>query len=318
MNTTTIAKHVTCWVKLDESQLLLVQGPDANKFLQGQVTCDLRELNEQATRLGAQCSPKGRILLTFRALQINPETIALRIPTSMLATATQSLGKYIVFSKAKLIDGRSDYCIYGLYGEQASTIANALFNRLPASDESFVENNGNFLIRLHTDRYECWIPTSNSDMFAHKLAEYAEQRDMNDWSLLDIQAGIANIYPETYEQFTPQEINYQLVNAVSFRKGCYTGQEIVARLHYRGKLKRHMYRFTTATDQPPRPGDDVINNVSGQIAGKVVMSAKRGGEIEMLASVVDEQRDELVLTGQQNLKQRLLPYAIPTADEKTE
>ena len=310
----------TFWIKLNDSQLLLVHGPDANKFLQGQVTCDLRELNDQITRIGAQCNPKGRILLTFRALQIDPETIALRIPASMLAAAKQSLGKYIVFSKAKLVDGQGDYHLYGLYGEQAHTVANALFSCLPTDNEAFIENEGNFLIQLDTNRYECWIPASNHEIFSHKLAACAKQEELDKWSLLDIQAGIASIYPETHEQFTPQEINYQLVNAISFRKGCYTGQEIVARLHYRGKLKRHMYRFNTLSEQLPLPGDEVINSMSGQPAGQIVMATKvNAGKIEILASVFDEQLDELTLVmGSQKLKRCLLPYAIPTADEKNE
>src|SRR5688572_185168 len=100
-------------VKLHQTQLLLVKGPEAGKFLQGQVTCDLRELSAPVTRIGAQCNPKGRILLSFRALQIDAETIALRIPASMLDKAKSSLGKYIVFSKAKLHDG-DDYTLLGL------------------------------------------------------------------------------------------------------------------------------------------------------------------------------------------------------------
>lgn len=308
------------WIKLNHSQLLLVQGADANKFLQGQVTCDLRELNNPITRLGAQCNPKGRILLTFRALQINPETIALRIPVTMLEKAKQSLGKYIVFSKAKLIDAQNEYFLYGLYGNQAAGLAQKIFQSLPNEDGGYVEHDGNFLIQLDEYRYELWIHNANTTNIEQQITAAAIQGNISDWELMEMRTGVADICPETYEKLTPQEINYQLVNGINFRKGCYTGQEIVARMHYRGKLKRHMYRFSITTDQNLIPGTAVINNTTGQNAGQIIMAARANSqEIEILASVLDEQLEELAIEGiPQKLKQLPLPYAIPTADEKTE
>ncbi len=321
MNTslTAIARPLS-WLQLDHSQLLLIQGADASKFLQGQVTCDLRELNSPVTRLGAQCNPKGRILLTFRALQINTETIALRIPSSMQEKAKQSLGKYIVFSKAKLIDGRDDYSLYGLYGSEASDLARKIFHRLPDEHGGYVEHAGNFLIQLGSDRYECWIHHSNNTNIAQQIGTVATQGSVDDWALLDIHSGIADVYPETFELLTPQEINYQLVNGISFRKGCYTGQEIVARLHYRGKLKRHMYRFRIHTTENPALATPVVNSITQQAVGQIVMATRVNVEqIEILASVLDEHLGELTLaTNPQKLEQLPLPYAIPTADQSTE
>lgn len=319
MNTSSTL-HPLSWTQLNQSQLLLIQGPDASKFLQGQVTCDLRELNNSVTRLGAQCSPKGRILLTFRALQINPETIALRIPSSMLEKAKQSFGKYIVFSKAKLIDAQHEYQLVGLYGNKSTELAKHIFHTLPIENGGHVEHEGNFLIQLDANRYECWIRQTNSAAFLQQITINTTQGSTNDWKLMDIAAGIADVYPETYEQLTPQEINYQLVNGINFRKGCYTGQEIVARMHYRGKLKRHMYRFSIVTDQNVIPGTAILNSITQQPAGQVVESVRANPqEIEILASVLDEHLDRLTIAADpQKLKQLPLPYAIPTADEKTE
>lgn len=313
-------KYPASWIKLNHSQLLLVQGADASKFLQGQVTCDLRELNNPITRLGAQCNPKGRILLTFRALQISQETIALRIPVTMLEKAKQSFGKYIVFSKAKLIDAQHEYLLYGLYGNKATDVAQKIFQNLPYENGGYTEHGGNFLIRLDEYRYELWIRNTNITDFEQHIITVATQGNINDWHLMDIEAGVADICPETYEKLTPQEINYQLVDGINFRKGCYTGQEIVARMHYRGKLKRHMYRFSITTDQNLIPGTAVINNTTGQNAGQIIMVARANPqEIEILASVLDEQLEGLAIEGiPQKLKQLPLPYAIPTADEKTE
>jgi folate-binding protein YgfZ len=306
-------------VRLHQTQLLLVKGPDAVKFLQGQVTCDLRELSAPVTRLGAQCNPKGRILLSFRALQIDADTIALRIPSSMMEKAKSSLGKYIVFSKAKLHEG-SEYSLFGIYGNDAKRTADAMFNKLPAENDGWIEKDGNFLIQLAPDRFECWIKTADLNTFEQQLADDRAGGAINDWTLLNIRAGIADIYPETIELFTPQEINYQLINGINFRKGCYTGQEIVARLHYRGKLKRHMYRFELAGDQLPLLGAALVNATTGQICGHVVACAfSDNNRIEILASLLDEQLDQVTIeSSTEILKQLPLPYAIPTADEPTE
>lgn len=308
------------WTRLDESQLLLVRGPDAAKFLQGQVTCDVRELTNGVTRIGAQCNPKGRILLSFRAAQVDPETIALRIPRSMCEKAQQTLGKYIVFSKAEIVDAKDDFHLYGLAGENAEKIAANISPRLPENPDDIVQEGSGFVIQLATNRYEFWIPSTDSTAFAERLSGSTAKANEAEWVLEDIRQGIATIYPETFEIFTPQEINYQLVNAINFRKGCYTGQEIVARLHYRGKLKRHMYRFSVETSELPLPGMAIINDVTQQAAGHAVMARWINAQkAEILASVVDEHLSELALTGEgQKLKLLPLPYAIPTADEKNE
>lgn len=306
-------------VKLNQTQLLLVKGPDASKFLQGQVTCDLRELSLPITRIGAQCNPKGRILLSFRALQINADTIALRIPASMMEKAKSSLGKYIVFSKAKLHDD-SEYHLFGLYGDGAKHAADTIFSKLPAEMDGWIEKDGNYLIQLAQDRFECWIKSADATTFEQQLADHTVDGDINDWELLNIRAGIADIYPETIELFTPQEINYQLINGINFRKGCYTGQEIVARLHYRGKLKRHMYRFEFSGNQLPAPGAALVNATTRHACGHIVAAAfSAGNRIEILASLLDEQLDQVTLeSSAEILKQLPLPYAIPTADEPTD
>lgn len=311
---------MTYLATLTNKQLLLVKGPDAGKFLQGQVTCDVKELNEPVTRLGAQCNPKGRILLSFRALQMNNETIALRLPASMMESAQKTLGKYIVFSKAKLQDGGNDFALFGLFGDSAAAVASTFFQQLPTTYEGWIEKDGSYLIQLAANRFECWVATATVDSFLDAIEKQTQKVSADEWQLLDIAAGIGEVYPESYELFTPQELNYQLVNGINFRKGCYTGQEIVARLHYRGKLKRHMYRFEYKNDQTPPPGTTIINSLSGQNAGTVVMAAlNQQGKIELLASLLDEQIDQAkVESATEKLSQLSLPYAIPTAEEATQ
>lgn len=147
----------------------------------------------------------------------------------------------------------------------------------------------------------------------------------NLWTLLDIRAGIGEVRPESHELFTPQALNYQLVNAVNFRKGCYTGQEIVARLHYRGALKRHMYRFALDLDLTnitalPQPGQEIVNS-EGKNIGELVLVAQSGAlQLELLANLVDENCEDAFLHWPESegpgkkLEPKPLPYAIPKAD----
>lgn len=304
------APQTTYLMPLDYG-LIAIKGPDTAKFLQGQVTCDVRELAGDKTRLGAQCNIKGRMLLCFRALQPAADEILLRVHKSLIASGLASLGKYIVFSKAKLSDASNDYRCIGIVGPQAETLLLTAYGAVPDIHGSWVAAGSGFIIRLDDARFECWLPEPE----VTRLAAQATEADHGLWTLLDIRAGLGDITQETYETFTPQAINFQLVEGINFRKGCYTGQEIVARLHYRGTLKRHMYRFGF-TGAQPLPGSE-IHNGEGKNVGEVVLAALEGsGQGELLASVVDDERANLYIAGQaQKLSLLNLPYAIPTPND---
>lgn len=298
--------------------ILSITGPDAAKFLQGQVTCDVRELANNKTLLGAQCSIKGRMLLCFRALQSNNEQILLRVNKALVPNGLANLGKYIVFSKAKLADATPDYYCFGIAGPKATQIIRDVFSIDALERDHWHAAGDHKIIRIDDQRYECWITAADAEKTWHQLRAHATDTSENLWNWLNIQAGIGDITLETYDRFTPQAINFQLVNGINFRKGCYTGQEIVARLHYRGTLKRHMYRFefTLIDNALPQPGSALLN-AEGKNVGEVIISAaKNATSGELLASVVDDERVAIYL---ENIPQKLsllaLPYAIPTPNE---
>jgi folate-binding protein YgfZ len=314
----TAANNATYLIPLEQG-LIEIKGPESAKFLQGQVTCDVRELANNTTRLGAQCNIKGRMLLCFRALQTDSERIILRVHAGLVANGLASLGKYIVFSKAKLADVTQDHRCLGVAGAQAATAIKNVFGVEITQNDDWQVASEHLIIRIAEDRYECWITSAQAETIWDQLSAQATPANQNLWNLLNIQAGIGDISPETYEAFTPQAINFQLVNGINFRKGCYTGQEIVARLHYRGTLKRHMYRFEFPLgDQEllPRPGSE-LKNSDGKTVGEVILAAYSNGNMgELLASVVDDERIAIYLANNpQKLSLLALPYAIPTPNE---
>lgn len=296
--------------------LIEIKGPDSAKFLQGQVTCDVRELSTKTSRLGAQCNIKGRMLLCFRALQTDAERILLRVNAGLVEKGLANLGKYIVFSKAKLANQSETYRCLGVAGPNAAQIIEQVFGlRIPNNDD-WESAGESLVIRLDENRYECWVVAAEAERIWNAISEKATPANQNDWDLFNIRAGLGDITPETYESFTPQTINFQLVNGINFRKGCYTGQEIVARLHYRGTLKRHMYHFGFESAQLPEAGSELMN-AEGKVVGEVVLAAwVSNGKGELLASVVDEACDAVqLLNNPQKLSLLSLPYAIPTPNE---
>lgn len=304
----------TCLVDLGHYGLLGIEGPDAAKFLQGQVTCDVRELANHVTRMGAQCNLKGRMLLSFRALQLDEQRILLRMHQGLIEKALATFGKYIVFSKAKLVDRSTQYHRIGLQGPAAESLLGTTFGQVPEHIDAWVAVGDHIIIKLDQQRYECWL-SDEAEPIVAALSQHALPAAENFWTLLDIRAGIGEVRPESYEVFTPQSLNYQLVNAVNFRKGCYTGQEIVARLHYRGTLKRHMHRFTfiTAEEALPLPGTSVNNN-QGNAIGEIIMAAYASPQrIEALVNIIDEQLTDAWL-GHKKLEHQPLPYAIPSEE----
>ena len=318
--TRTEEANKTWLVDLSHQGILAIEGPDAAKFLQGQVTCDVRELENQTSRLGAQCDLKGRMLHSFRALQPAPEQILLRLNVGLIATAQSSLGKYIVFSKAALHDRSNNYRQIGLSGPDAAGLLTRHLGAAPQSRDQWVEHSGNLIIKLDEQRYECWVKQEQAAHLWQALAPDCQLGGGNVWRLLDIRAGIGEVQPSTQGLFTPQALNFQLINGVSFRKGCYTGQEIVARLHYRGKLKRHMYhvQFELENDALlPVPGESVFNHEQKAV-GEIVMAAHTAdGMAEALAVITDDQLERSYLGSQssQKLIPLPLPYAIPVEKE---
>ncbi|MBP5966181.1 MULTISPECIES: YgfZ/GcvT domain-containing protein [Pseudomonas] len=265
---------------LSHEGVLAVRGADAGKFLQGQLTCNINYLSETASSLGARCTQKGRMQSSFRIL-LEGDGVLLAMASELLEPQLADLKKYAVFSKSKLTDESAAWVRFGLRSGDAALSSLGL--DLPIETDSVVRNDGLIAIRVSPDRAELWVPADQAQTIKHTLSITLPEGELNQWLLGQIRAGIGQVMPTTRELFIPQMLNLQAVGGVSFKKGCYTGQEIVARMQYLGKLKRRLYRLSLDATQLPEPGTPLFAPSHNSSIGEVVLAAGAGQNIELLA-----------------------------------
>lgn len=255
--------------------LIRISRKDAKPFLQGQLTCDLEEINKEQSRLGAHCDVKGRIIAIFR-LFFYQHNYYFLLQQSTLPLLLASLQKYAVFSNVVLTEVSENWRKIGLYGP---TIKDLLKEQelYVAQENGIAESEHKLSLSIPgpVPRSILLAPVSDSiGLIETKL----EQQSLNHWHLLDIMAGIPTIYPETSGQFTPHQLNFPEIGGVSFNKGCYIGQEIIARTHYLGKSKSRLDRVGFQANDPPLPGTPLFDYEQKNEIGTLIMCAKEQGD----------------------------------------
>jgi len=273
---------------LSHEGVLAVRGSDAAKFLQGQLTCNLNYLSDTQASLGARCTQKGRMQSSFRIL-LQGDGVLMAMATDLLEPQLADLKKYAVFSKSKLTDESAAWVRFGL--SNADHALASLGLELPAETDSVARADVLIAIRVSPARAELWVPAEQADTVGSQLAAHVKEADLNEWLLGQIRAGIGQVMPQTREVFIPQMLNLQAVGGVSFKKGCYTGQEIVARMQYLGKLKRRLYRLSLNAADMPEPGTPLFSASHNSSIGEVVIAAKADQAIELLAVLQAEAAD---------------------------
>ncbi len=272
--------HTAFFCTLSHEGVLAVRGVDAGKFLQGQLTCNLNYLNEDRSSLGARCTQKGRMQSSFR-IAFDGDGCLLAMASELIEAQLLDLRKYAVFSKSKLTDESSAWVRFGLQDGDGALVSLGL--DLPQETDAVVRSQDMLAIRVSPARAELWVRAEQADDIRSRLASQLAEGPLNDWLLGQVRAGIGQVFGSTREEFIPQMINLQAVGGVSFKKGCYTGQEIVARMQYLGKLKRRLYRLTLQGDQVPEPGTAVFSPVHASAVGNIVIAAQAGQAVELLA-----------------------------------
>ena len=303
------------WTELTHHGLLAFEGEDARAFLHGQLTCDVAGLPDRRSTYGAYCTPKGRVLGNF-LLWVLEGRFVMQLPRTVAAPLQKRLSMYVLRSKVRAADTTQSYVQYGLAGPGAAAAIATIVGSSPHAPHDMATGNTGFAIRLPLERYLLVVPAEQREKAATILAATA-QRPQSWWESLDIAAGIATVLPQTQEQFVPQMLNLDAIGGVSFTKGCYPGQEIVARMHYLGRLKERLFRARVAAADAPQPGDKVYGvDLGNQACGMIVNGASAGNATHELLAVmrlgsVAAGPVRLGATDGPVLEIEDLPYALP-------
>lgn len=228
-----------------------ITGRDAIKFMQGYTTCDVERMTPATSRIGAVCNIQGRMVASALIARTE-DGLLLRLSQDLIEPVMDFLKKYIVFSKAEMANVSDAIRSFGITGALADAPGAAGTVRISQQQR---------LVSLGGERFELWI---DADATLPEL----EDGSLEDWTAADIEDGVAWITAATTEEFIPQMFDYHRLKAVDFDKGCYLGQEIVARMQYRGNVNRKLFR---GHGPGLRAGDPVRKD--GKTVGRVVAAS---------------------------------------------
>ncbi len=258
---------------LSQFGVLKVSGEDARTFLQNLCSNDITSITPNLAQFNSLNTAKGRVLATFLIWQSGADYF-LQLPHSLLASIHKKLSMYVLRAKVKIEDASSQNICLGISGTQAGDILKTCIGFVPPTDLAVENNAKSCIIRIALNRY-LLITTSESAVTAwQQLGTQAIAVGSPCWDWLNVRAGIPVILPATQEQFILQMLNLELLGGVSFKKGCYPGQEIVARMHYLGKVKQRTFLAHVAGIVSPQPNDLLFSeDFIGQASGNILNAA---------------------------------------------
>jgi folate-binding protein YgfZ len=230
-----------CSGRLAHLGVLRFTGPDSVSFLQGQVSNDTRRLTEGAPLLAAYSSPQGRVLALLHLLPHSTGIVAI-LPRELVLPTFEALRKFVLRAKVKIEDASEQLSVSGQHGTSHLRSAGIA---VPENGARYVEIEGVGVGAVSRDGGRYWVIGPPETLAKHGLAGELLQADQiaHEWRLADIRTGLPQIYLATREAFVAQMLNLDLLDGISFSKGCYTGQEIIARTQHLGRIKRRLYRL---------------------------------------------------------------------------
>ncbi|MCG9695633.1 tRNA-modifying protein YgfZ [Shewanella sp. Isolate11] len=294
--------------------LIAVTGEQGRSFIHGQVTTDITSLAQDQWRWGAHCDPKGKMLASFRTFA-KDDALMLLMPKDTLAVDLPQLQKYAVFSKVELSDVSQDWLLLGVAGEQANAWLTAQFgdigNELTLIEHGFVLHDaGRYILGLTKDIGAVLLANLEPTIY-----------DASAWQELEITAGYPNLGAGHSGQFVPQMCNVQAINGISFNKGCYMGQETVARMKYRGGNKRALYIVTGNVTAPITDESQLeIAQEDGEgyrRGGSIIEAVQRDGHVLLTAVLANDtpMDAKLRISGDEASSLSLLPLPYSLDEE---
>ncbi|MEQ6917520.1 YgfZ/GcvT domain-containing protein [Halomonas aquatica] len=310
-----VALDATVMTPLAHLGVLDVEGPDAERFLQGQTSAQVSLADGTFAPLTCFCTPKGRVLANAQLMRVAPAHYRLVMHASLVSSLAEHLKKFAAFYKVEL-KVRDDLALLGLIGREASALAEVRFDHTAprpwhqAGDEQIqlLAHPGprpRLLVSLPVDRVEGdW----------QWLREHATPVDNAVWQLHDIQAGLAWLDADQRDTYLPQMINWEALGGISFKKGCYTGQEVVARAHFRGQVKKRLVRAQLDGGLLPEPGSAIEDAEDKRLGEVLCAELDAYGEAEVLAVMSTREPALPLRCAGQKLKLLKLPYPVERLD----
>lgn len=308
------AESGTVLAPLTQFGLIRATGEDAATFLHNLLSNDIQHLGRNHAERCGFCSPKGRLLADFLIWRENNDYL-LQLSADIQPAILKKLGMYVLRSKVKLSDAGTDTVLFGIAGDGAEAALKVSGLEIPAAPFDMAHFADGSAIRLDAHRFQLALRPDAAARMWDQLATLAKPAGATIWRWLEVAAGIPHITSFTQEEFVPQMANLELIGGVSFTKGCYPGQEVVARTKYLGKVKRRAYRAHVLGDCP-QPGTDLFSpDLPDQSCGKVIEAAPSpAGGCEMLASMLMSSAEtgdvRLGSADGPRLEFRSLPYAL--------
>lgn len=304
-------------INLNHYQFVRVSGNDAISFLQGQISGNAELLSAQQSLHAALCNLKGRVIADFRVLKHGDDCL-LQTVTGMATPIIEVLSKYAVFSDVEVTLDEQSVSAIGFIGENCPPFLTTIFGDCPLLENQLTQTSDMSLIKVAagSGRFELWFHSADARNRLVNAGEFVLDDNLEAWNRETLSAGIVHITPELSEKYTPQLLNYDISGVIDFNKGCYTGQEVVARMFYRGQAKKRLFLVSSSHAVSGHSevviADEAESNV-GEILG--FSNAQDSGEganllLAVLNTAVVEDKARLSLSdqGESALEIKQLPY----------
>ncbi len=301
-------------IELSDFGAISISGEEQSSYLQGQVTCDVNSSAESKLLVGAHCDAKGKVFSVFRLINRSAAHLLLQ-PKASIESSLKELKKFGVFAKVT-IDVTEELSFIALVGEQASTLLQQEFSQVPDSLNPVVQVGSTSLVYLCGEQPR-YIIIDEQATIASLVEKFAlPTYSQSVWNLLEITQGFPILTASTSGHYVPQMLNLQAINGISFTKGCYLGQETVARMQYLGKNKRALFCLQAQLEQPFHSGD-VIEKQLGENwrkAGDILAhyQADDGSCVMQAVLANDEEQSSMRIASQEDsvVTKQTLPYTL--------
>lgn len=305
-------------ISLTQFSCISLVGEEKDKYLQGQVTCDVNSLAQEKLLNGAHCDAKGKVFSAFRLIQ-REDALLLLQPKTSIETSLTELKKFGVFAKVEITQP-DDIEFYAVAGPGAQHALSALFNQVPDTLTPVVQHNTTTIVYL-AGTIARYLLIDSSDNLSNTINQLALPTFTHDvWSLLEIKEGFPILSTTAINEYVPQMINMQAIKGISFTKGCYLGQETVARMQYLGKNKRALFSLQ-GTSQAIEPGDIIEKKLgenwrkAGDVLASYISDDNTCYIQAVLANDIDEKTELRIKTQESLLTLMPLPYTLSTDAE---